>query len=135
MRRTIGGLYQMTHGSIVLGAALLLACATVPATSQTTADTRAHVDTSVSTQTIYPAQSQDAGEQGSVVLSVNVARDGMPMHIRVAQSSGFADLDAAAIETALNWHYVPATHDGEPHPQEIDVRVVYQLPQAPAAAH
>jgi protein TonB len=122
----------MTYRSIGLGAALLLAWATVPAISQA-ADTRAHVDTSVSTETIYPQKSQDAGEQGNVVLSVNVARDGMPMHIRVAQSSGFADLDTAAIETAMNWHYVPAMHDGEPHPQEIDVRVVYELPQAPAA--
>jgi protein TonB len=133
MAHITGGLIMMTHGSIFLGAALLLTGAATPAIARA-ADTSAHVDTTVSTQTIYPAKSQDAGEQGNVVLSVNVGRDGLPSRIRVAQSSGFADLDTAAVETAINWHYVPATHDGEPHPQEIAVQVVYRLPQ-PAPAH
>ncbi len=122
----------MAHGSSFLGTALLIVGVVIPFMAQA-ADTPAHVDTSANTATYYPASSQNAGEEGSVVLSVNVDARGLPSRIKVAQSSGYADLDVAAIETALNWHYLPATHDGDPHPDQIAVRVEYRLP--PQAGH
>lgn len=98
-------------------------------------DTSARVDpTQANSQPIYPDSARAAGEQGTVLVDVLVRSSGHPSKFRVAQSSGYGDLDAAAVQTVLNWRYVPATHDGDTVTDWTTVKVVYQLPQTPAAA-
>jgi protein TonB len=93
-------------------------------------DTPAHVDSSQpNMQPIYPDSARAAGEQGTVLIDVMVHASGRPGQYRVAQSSGFGDLDAAALETVLNWKYVPATRDGDTVSDWASVKVVYELPK------
>jgi protein TonB len=97
------------------------------------ADTAAHVDsTKPNAQPFYPDTARAAGEQGTVLLDVEVRPSGHPTKFRVAQSSGYGDLDTAAVQTVLNWRFVPATRDGDAVTDWTTVRVVYELPQPSA---
>ena len=99
------------------------------------ADTAAHVDsTKPNSEPFYPDSARAAGEQGTVLVDVLVRSSGHPSKFRVSQSSGYGDLDEAAVESVLNWHFVPATRDGDTVTDWATVKIVYQLPQAPPAA-
>jgi TonB family protein len=87
------------------------------------------VDTSQPTPVVYPEEAQRAGEEGTVLVSVLVATDGRPEKIGLAKSSGYPDLDNAAVQTAANWHYVPALHNGDAASEWTTVQVVYRLPE------
>ena len=93
-------------------------------------DTPAHVDsTQENAQPIYPDSARAAGEQGTILVDVLVHSNGRPGQYRVAQSSGYGDLDSAAVQTVLNWKYVPATRDGDSVSDWTTVKVVYELPK------
>jgi protein TonB len=87
------------------------------------------VDTSRPTPVVYPTGAQRAGEEGTVLLNVYVTYTGKPQKIDIAKSSGYSELDNAAVETAANWHYVPALHDGDTASDWASVQVVYRMPQ------
>jgi len=95
------------------------------------------VDTTRPTPVVYPAAAQRAGEEGTVIVRVYVNESGYPQRATVARSSGYEDLDTAAIETAMNWRFVPAIRDGATASDWASVQVVYKLPEsqpAPAAS-
>jgi TonB family protein len=96
------------------------------------AGTPPHVDQSKPTAVIYPVESQQRGEVGVVAVSVHVRSNGQPDSPAIAHSSGYSDLDDAAINTVMNWHFVPAVHDGDTVSDWATVQVVYQLSQSPA---
>jgi periplasmic protein TonB len=81
----------------------------------------------------YPDQAQINGEQGNVVLNVRVIPSGKVHAVQVLRSSGFPDLDNAAVEGAFNWHFIPAMEDGDTVSAWTQVTITYQLPTAPAA--
>lgn len=56
----------------------------------------------------YPRGARQRGEQGNVVLEIEIGVDGACVAARVAVSCGFAELDAAAVKAALATHFVPA---------------------------
>jgi protein TonB len=56
----------------------------------------------------YPSLSRRAGEEGGVLLQVHVTADGRAEQVTVSRSSGFARLDAAAVEAVRRWRFVPA---------------------------
>ncbi len=90
----------------------------------------AHVDASMPhTQPGYPDSARASGEQGTVLVAVYVHPNGRISKYRVAQSSGFGDLDDAAVESVLAWRFVPATRDGDAVSDWATVRIVFQLPQ------
>ncbi len=60
----------------------------------------------------YPMQSRRRGEQGTVLLRVLVGRDGKPVDIEIAKSSGFHALDRAAREAVLRWRFRPVQING-----------------------
>lgn len=62
----------------------------------------------------YPERARRRGEQGRVLLRVDVTPDGVPSAVTVAQSSGYSSLDAAAREAVRQWRFVPATRGGRP---------------------
>ena len=76
---------------------------------------------------VYPVDSVRRAEQGAVVLLVHIAPNGLPRGVDVAQSSGYARLDAAARDAVATWHFVPAVKDGAPIPFDMEFRVVFQL--------
>lgn len=61
---------------------------------------------------IYPEIARRRGEQGRVLLRVQVAADGLPTDVSVAKSSGYAALDNAALTALRQWRFVPATSGG-----------------------
>ncbi|MBL0162807.1 MAG: energy transducer TonB [Xanthomonadales bacterium] len=60
----------------------------------------------------YPMESRRRGEQGTVLLRVLVGRDGQPIDIEVARSSGYRLLDRAAREAVLRWRFRPVQING-----------------------
>ncbi len=97
------------------------------------ADTMAKIDHAYpSPPPVYPDAAQDRGEQGDVLVEVQVGANGRPRKIRLKQSSGFDDLDSAAIESAANWRYIPAIVDGDTSTSWMTVRIHYGPPPLPA---
>jgi protein TonB len=60
----------------------------------------------------YPIDARRRGEQGTVVLSVLVGRDGLPLEVEIARSSGSRQLDRAAREAVLRSRFRPVQIDG-----------------------
>lgn len=80
------------------------------------------------TQPAYPMASIRGNEEGALNLSVLVGTDGRVRDAKVAQSSGSARLDQAAVDEAkARWHLRPATRDGVPFEQWLTLRVVFRL--------
>ena len=63
-------------------------------------------------QPVYPRESRRRGEQGTVLLRVLVGRNGLPIDIEVAQSSGYRQLDRAARDAVLRWRFRPVQING-----------------------
>ena len=114
------------------GAACVIVLA-LGAISPGLADTMAKIDHAYpAPPPAYPDAAQDRGEQGDVLLEVQVGSNGRPRKIRLKQSSGFDDLDNAAFEAAVNWHYVPAVIDGDMSTSWMTVKIHYGPPPLPA---
>jgi len=62
----------------------------------------------------YPSFSRRMGEEGMVILRVELDEAGVVAHARVQTSSGFARLDEAALSAVRTWRCNPALHDGQP---------------------
>ena len=60
----------------------------------------------------YPMESRRRGEQGTVLLRVLVGREGLPIDVEVARSSGYRPLDRAAREAVLRWRFRPVQING-----------------------
>jgi TonB family protein len=88
-----------------------------------------HVDTSgVNMQPNYPASALAAHEKGSAIISVSVRDDGTVGKASLARSSGYSDLDSAAINAVLHWKFQPALENGEPVDGETSVLIAFQPP-------
>ena len=61
---------------------------------------------------IYPPIATWNEQQGTVVVDVAVGADGWVRDARIVTSSGYQQLDAAALVTVGYWHYLPETRDG-----------------------
>jgi TonB family protein len=111
-----------------VGGAMFLALAVAPGIA---ADTKPHIDTSgVNVQPAYPANAYGTGERGAVVMAVAVTPDGKVSRVRLVQTSGFNDLDSAAIAGVMGWKFIPATHDGVDVEDVSMVKLVFQPPDA-----
>ena len=56
----------------------------------------------------YPKGARQRGEQGDVILQIRVNAEGMVDDVKVVESSGFAELDAAAMKAAKAAKFSPA---------------------------
>ena len=70
-----------------------------------------------------------------MLVDVYVHPNGRASKVKVSRSSGFEDLDNAAVEGVLNWRYLPAIRDGETVSDWTTVKIVFQLPQAPTPSN
>jgi len=61
----------------------------------------------------YPREARRRGEQGDVVLELEVAADGTVSKVRVVQSPGFPLLDEAAVRAVRDARFVPASAGGK----------------------
>ncbi|MHA1536024.1 MAG: energy transducer TonB, partial [Alphaproteobacteria bacterium] len=60
----------------------------------------------------YPQSARRRGAEGRAVLAVQVGTDGRARSVVLRQSSGHADLDAAALEAVRRWRFAPASRGG-----------------------
>jgi periplasmic protein TonB len=75
----------------------------------------------------YPTASIRAHEEGTVMLQVLIGPDGRIGDVRLAASSGFERLDAAAIKEVRTWRFAPATRGGRAISMWVSVPVKYEL--------
>lgn len=79
----------------------------------------------------YPGASRRMGEEGRVLLRVQVGADGRPTEVSIARSSGFARLDDIARETVLrSWRFVPARQGDQPVAGAVKVPIDFTLTSA-----
>jgi TonB family protein len=128
---TVGKTKWLAPGAIAIIASLAWV---LPTTSALAQDSPPRIDTAVDYQPPYPDSAQAGGEQGKVVLRVEVTATGAVHGVRVAQSSGFTDLDNAAVAGVLGWRFIPAVHNGDTASGVTNVGIVFQLPTAVAPA-
>jgi protein TonB len=77
----------------------------------------------------YPESARRRGIQGHVLLRVSVSADGAPVSVSVAQSSGAASLDDAAVTAVRQWRFVPASQGSRPIPGTAEVPIDFRLEQ------
>ncbi|WP_049766632.1 energy transducer TonB [Rhodospirillum centenum] len=77
----------------------------------------------------YPEAARRQGLQGKVLLRVTVGPSGEPVQVSLVESSGWALLDDAALETVKGWRFDPAHRDGLPVAAVVEVPVAFSLDQ------
>lgn len=76
---------------------------------------------------MYPALSRRMGEEGKVVLRVQVAASGLPTEVVLHVSSGSARLDQAAIDAVRRWKFLPARRGDQAVAASVLVPIVFSL--------
>jgi protein TonB len=76
---------------------------------------------------LYPIDARRRGEEGRVVLETDVAADGHPTDVRVAESSRFAELDRAARRAVERAQFKPALENGRPIAARARITIVFRL--------
>lgn len=61
----------------------------------------------------YPMRAVEMHHEGDVIVNVTVDTRGKVLAAAVALSSGYPELDAAALAAAKSWKYHPGHHDGD----------------------
>lgn len=75
----------------------------------------------------YPRDLEDQGIGGTVLLSLLVGSDGSVQSVSVAASSGYAALDAAAVDAGYGYRFLPARNVyDEPVACRISKRIIFQ---------
>jgi protein TonB len=75
----------------------------------------------------YPATARVNHEQGVVMVSVDVSKEGRPTAISLGRSCGFPDLDQAALQAVRHWLFDPALSAGVPIASHVEVPVRFSL--------
>src|SRR6266851_2097497 len=75
----------------------------------------------------YPPAARLRGQQGLVVLRVEVSAAGAPLSIAVVSTSGHTVLDKAALAAVEQWRFKPATQAGTPVTGAVDVPIQFRL--------
>lgn len=86
---------QMPTGPVTLSAELSVSCPEL-------------------TRPAYPALSRRLGEEGKLMLQVELDESGRISKTQIVESSGYARLDNAALSAVKTWRCRPAMQDGQP---------------------
>jgi periplasmic protein TonB len=76
---------------------------------------------------VYPERARQRGEEGHVMLRVDVSTEGNPTAVSITQSSGHLALDEAAVAAVRRWRFVAATRGGIAVPGAAEVPVRFTL--------
>lgn len=77
---------------------------------------------------LYPSEAARRGEQGAVILSVQVTPDGRAGSVGIASSSGYVALDRAAQQAVARWHFRPELDEtGAPVSSRMPIRINFVL--------
>ena len=95
------------------------------------ADSGAAGLTNTHTTPPYPVEARTMSHQGTVLLQMTVTAQGDVASASVVTSSGFAELDQAAIAWVVgHWKYKPAIQGGNAVPSQIQAAVSFDLKTA-----
>jgi protein TonB len=75
----------------------------------------------------YPSVSRRLGEQGLVLLRVQVTADGAAASVELQTGSGSTRLDQAALEAVKKWRFVPAKRGEHPVSASVTVPVSFSI--------
>jgi protein TonB len=76
----------------------------------------------------YPAIAIRLNHEGNTVVTVHIGADGAVTGADISASSGFSDLDQAAVQCVTSaWHFSPATQNGAPVESTKQYRIVWKL--------
>ena len=75
----------------------------------------------------YPKGARQRGEQGDVVLEIRVNAEGTVDDVKIATSSGFAELDEAAIRAAKAAKFSPARSGHDPVASTARLKLSFKL--------
>lgn len=75
----------------------------------------------------YPFLSRLAGEEGMVLLRVQLDTSGLPLRVELAQSSGHARLDGSALSTVWRWKFRAARRAGHSVRGWVQVPIRFSL--------
>jgi protein TonB len=76
----------------------------------------------------YPAMAIRLNHQGNTLVTISIGADGSVQNVNVAGSSGYDELDQAAVQCITNgWHFRPATQSGQPIASKKEYRIVWKL--------
>ena len=99
----------------------------VAATTPTSGAVAQDLKASSRVEPTYPSASRRAGEEGTVRLKVLVDEKGRPRDVTLANSSGFARLDQAAMDAVRKWRFVAATDGNNPIAAWTQVAITFRL--------
>ncbi|MDR1994089.1 TonB family protein [Azonexus sp.] len=75
----------------------------------------------------YPPLSRRFGEEGKVLLRVQVTIDGRASTVELEKSSNYTRLDEAARQAVASWRFVPARRGDEAVEASVIVPIVFRL--------
>jgi protein TonB len=75
----------------------------------------------------YPIEAARQGHQGVTMLIVTIDASGNVLDVKVEKSSGFRELDRAAVQAARNWKFNPGIKSGQPAGGQVRIPVNWTL--------
>jgi len=75
----------------------------------------------------YPPLAKQMGQEGLVMLNVEVDREGMPIRVQIQKSSGFPLLDHAALKAVCHWRFQPGRAGDIPVETRVTIPVRFRL--------
>jgi len=75
----------------------------------------------------YPLSARRRGQEGRVILRVEVLPEGGVGDVILEKSSGVASLDQAALDTVRRWRFRPARENGRPVAATVQVPIRFAL--------
>ncbi|MBF0436422.1 MAG: energy transducer TonB [Magnetococcales bacterium] len=78
-------------------------------------------------QPLYPVQARRMGQEGTVILSVEVTAEGSVARVSIRTSSGHESLDRAAAEAVAQWRFTPALRHGRKVAATVGIPIRFRL--------
>ncbi len=75
----------------------------------------------------YPDIARKVGMEGTVFVKMLLDLDGKVMRVAVVKSSGFPQLDTAAVACALDWEFSPAIQNNRPVRVWLGTKIQFKL--------
>ena len=75
----------------------------------------------------YPASARRRGQEGRVLLRVEVLTNGNVGSVALEKSSGIDSLDTAALDTVRRWRFRPARKNGQSVTATVQVPIRFAL--------
>jgi periplasmic protein TonB len=93
-------------------------------------EARFNVNTLNNPKPPYPLAARRRGQQGRVLLTVQVRADGSCGTVGLKKTSGYELLDESALKTVRDWRFIPARRGDTAVESWVDVPVTFRLEDA-----